>query len=213
MACYHREVQVLLALLLAGVVASPSDNAGEILARRVEAQKRSLQDLQAHFVQRYRSGALGREIVESGRVSLKPPGRMLFEYQKPEKKLFVSDGETSYFYVPEERQVIVKNLKGEKALLSVLLSGKESILDRFRASLEPTEGPLQQLRLSPKSPEPDVDTVLLDVDNADRIRRVAILDAEGDRSEFLFDQIRENMGLPDRLFHFTPPKDTEVIEG
>jgi outer membrane lipoprotein carrier protein len=213
-------VEVLLAVLLTGASAQGSlsrtqapDRPAEALARRIEERQKSLQDLQAHFVQRYRSGALGRELVETGRLSLKPPGRMLFEYLKPEKKVFVSDGETSYFYVPEDHQVVVQNLKGERGVLFVLLSGREGILDHFAPTLEGGTDGLKRLRLTPRQPDPDVDHVLLDVDEADQIRRIEILDPAGDQSEFRFDGIRENLGLPDRLFHFTPPKDAEVIHG
>jgi outer membrane lipoprotein carrier protein len=218
--CYDPTVEVLLAVLLTGASAQGSlsrtqapDRPAEALARRIEERQKSLQDLQAHFVQRYRSGVLGRELVETGRLSLKPPGRMLFEYLKPEKKVFVSDGETSYFYVPEDHQVVVQNLKGERGVLFVLLSGREGILDHFAPTLEGGTDGLKRLRLTPRQPDPDVDHVLLDVDEADQIRRIEILDPAGDQSEFRFDGIRENLGLPDRLFHFTPPKDAEVIHG
>ena len=152
--------------------------------------------------------------MEAGRLSLKPPGRMLFEYEKPDKKLFVSDGQISYFYVPDDHQVFVKALKGEQGVLAVLLTGREGIVDRFAPALEGAgEGSLTKLRLTPRAADPDVDHVVVDVDPEGQVRAVRIVDPAGDASVFVFDSIRENVGLPDRIFHFTPPKGAEVIEG
>ena len=86
----------LAGTLLLGAAESPRA-AAEDVARRVEERQRNVQDLQARFVQTYRSGVLGREIVESGTVSIKRPGRMRWDYRKPEPKTFVSDGKVFYF--------------------------------------------------------------------------------------------------------------------
>jgi chaperone LolA len=205
-------MRVLLALVVLSASATPDPQAAE-LARKVEAREKGLVDLQATFEQRYRSGALGREIVERGRLSLKPPGRMRFDYVSPEKKTFVSDGATSYFYVPEDHQVIVQSLKGERGVLLALLAGREGILDRFEPALEAGEGAPRRLRLTPRKADPDVDSVVVEVDPTSLVRRIEILDAQGDKTEFRFDEIRENSGVPDATFRFTPPKGVEVIEG
>ena len=89
------------ALAAAGPTGDPAGD----LARRVESRHRSLTGLTAHFVQTYRSGVLGRTVVERGTLKIKPPGRMRWDYRDPEEKTFVSDGKTFYFYVPADRQV------------------------------------------------------------------------------------------------------------
>jgi outer membrane lipoprotein carrier protein len=200
---------------LSALVASPAPQgprSAEALAHRIEERHRGLVDLQAQFVQKYRSGALGREIVERGRVSIKPPGRMLWEYQEPEKKTFVSDGKTSYFYVPADRQVIVRDQAGERSIPASILAG-ESILAEFEVALEPTLDGLERLRLTPRKADPEVEQAYLEVDEAGRIRSIEVLDVQGNRSEFRFEGIRENLGLPDRLFRFEIPRGVEVISG
>lgn len=167
----------------------------------------------ARFVQTYRSGILGREVVESGTVKIKRPGRMLWEYRSPEKKTFVSDGRTFYFYVPEDRQVIVRDQGGEKGVAVALLSGELDLLARFEAGFETGPSGRTRLRLSPRRPDPDVERVYLDADGAGRILAIEILDVQGNRSEFRFEDIRENVGLSDRLFRFEVPKGVEVIAG
>ena len=40
---------------------------------------------------------------------LKKPGRMRWDYEKPEKKLMVSDGSTLWVYEPEDEQAATQN--------------------------------------------------------------------------------------------------------
>jgi outer membrane lipoprotein carrier protein len=205
----------LTGALLSGLGASapaPTSPA-EALARRVEARHRGVSDLTAHFVQTYRSGALGREIVERGVVSLKPPSRMRWEYRDPEKKTFVSDGKTSYFYVPADRQVIRREQADARDLPAMLLSGHADILATFAVALETAPAGLQRLRLTPRKPEPEIEHLYVDVEDAGRIRGILVIDAQGNRSQFTFDDIRENVGLDDRLFRFEVPRGVEVIAG
>jgi outer membrane lipoprotein-sorting protein len=65
----------------------------------------------------------------------------------------------------------------------------------------------------PKAPDPELDRVYLEVDPSYRIRSIDILDPQGNRSRFEFQDMRENVGLPDRLFHFEVPQGVEVISG
>jgi outer membrane lipoprotein carrier protein len=211
---------MLMALGLTGAVlaglgapAPAAASPAETLARRIEARHRGVRDLTARFVQTYRSGSLGREVVEKGVLSLKPPSRMRWEYRDPEKKTFVSDGQTSYFYVPADRQVIRRAQSDARDLPAMLLSGHADIVGTFEVALETGPGGLQRLRLTPRKPEPEVERIYVDVDGADRIRAILVLDAQGNRSQFAFDDIRENVGLDDRLFRFEVPRGVEVIAG
>jgi outer membrane lipoprotein carrier protein len=201
-------------LVAALAVAAPaSTSPAEDLARRIEARHRGVRDLTARFVQTYRSGALGREVVEKGVLSLKPPSRMRWEYRDPEKKTFVSDGKTSYFYVPADRQVIRREQSDSRDLPATLLSGHADIVATFDVALESGPAGRPRLRLTPRKPEPEIEHLYVDVDGADRIRSILVVDAQGNRSQFAFDDIRENVGLDDRLFRFEVPRGVEVITG
>ena len=185
----------------------------EHLARRVEEHHRRTRDLVARFTQTYRSGLLGRESVERGRVSLKRPGLMRWEYEQPERKTFVSDGHRFFFYVPADRQVIVKETRDERSLPSQLLSGGE-ILASFEVSLEPeASGGLSRLRLVPREDDAEVAEAVLVLDAEARIRAIEIKDAQGSRSRFDFAEVRENVDLKDSVFEFVMPKGVEVIQG
>jgi outer membrane lipoprotein carrier protein len=203
----------ILALALGAAPAPAANAAAEALARRIEERQRNIQDLQGRFTQTYRSGVLGRDVVERGTVSIKRPGRMRWEYRDPEAKTFVSDGKSFYFYVPADKQVIVRDQADSRGVTAMLLSGRVEILNQFDVGLEASPGGGARLRLSPRKPDGEVDRIYLDVDATDRIRTIEILDPQGNRSRFDFQDLRENVGLPDRLFHFEVPRGVEVVTG
>ena len=212
-------MKLLTAVALAGAlasrmsVASPALSPAQELARRVEQRHKTVGDLTARFVQTYRSGLIGREIVERGVVSIKQPGRMRWEYRDPEKKTFVSDGKTFYFYVPADRQVIVRDQAGDRGVPALLLAGQGNLLEQFEAGLETAPTGLARLRLVPRKPDPEIEKVFVDVDDATRIRSIQVFDAQGNLSRFDFADIRENVGLKDRVFRFEIPRGVEVVSG
>jgi outer membrane lipoprotein carrier protein len=197
-------------VLVAGLLAQPAS--GEGLIERIEERTRRTASLTADFVQTYRSAALGRELVERGTLKIKRPGRMLWEYLEPEKKTFVSDGKTFYFYVPADRQVIVREQSGEHGVAVKLLSGQAGVLSQFLASPE-GEGEARRVKLVPKKPDPELQRVYLELDADARIVGIEIWDAQGNKSRFHFEKLRENVALDDRLFRFSVPKGVAVIGG
>jgi outer membrane lipoprotein carrier protein len=208
----------MIAILLAALAVAPTADTdaplAQSLVRRLEERQARAQDMTARFVQSYRSGILGREVVERGIVRLKRPGRMLWEYKDPEKKTFLSDGKSYYFYVPADRQVIVRDQDEERGVATRLLSGKGGLLQEFEVSLDapPAEG-VYRLRLSPRKEDPEIQVLIVDVEPSGLLRAIQVEDAQGNRSRFRFDEVRENTGLPDRLFRFEVPPGVEVIRG
>ncbi len=174
---------------------------------RVERRHAAVRDLEARFTQSWRSGALGRERVGSNVLRA-----ACGFYEKPEKKLFVSDGKAWYFYVPAERQVVVREQAGDRRAPALLLAGG-SIAAQFAPALEADAAGRPRLRLRPRTPDPELDRVYVDLDGSDRITGLEVHDAQGNVSRFRFEALRENRGLADELFRFTVPKGVEVIAG
>jgi outer membrane lipoprotein carrier protein len=201
---------VLLACLALAPATAPSN--AEALAQRVEQRQRDVRDLQGKFTQSYRSGILGREIVESGTLAVKRPGLMRWEYEHPEHKTFVSDGKTFYFYVPADKQVIVRDQSDSRGVTADLLSGHLDILGQFDVGLDVANG-RERLRLVPKKTDDEIERLFVETDASARITAIEIFDAQGNRSRFDFKDLKENVGLSDKLFHFTIPKGVEVVTG
>ena len=73
------------------------------LARAVDDHYNHLRSLESDFTEIYRGD--GPERVESGTLWLKKPRKMRWEYRSPKEKLFISDGQAVWFYLPAERQL------------------------------------------------------------------------------------------------------------
>ena len=95
----------MLPFFLAWILWMPppaSDGDARAAARALEAHYHSAKTLQAVFLERYSQGHAGMQ-VESGLVYFSRPGRMRWEYESPETKLFLVDGKFAWFYVPADR--------------------------------------------------------------------------------------------------------------
>jgi outer membrane lipoprotein carrier protein len=188
------------------------------LAQSLQLKYDSIKDFSADFVHTYQGGVLRKQLTERGHVLIKKPGKMRWEYQTPEKKLFVSDGVKLYSYVPEDNQVIVSTVpEGDRAGAPVLfLAGKGNLVRDFTPSN--TELPAgfpagsRAVKLVPKAPQADYDALILVVDPASfMLRGIVTIDAQGGRSSISFANLKENVGTPDKVFAFSIPRGAEVI--
>lgn len=185
------------------------------VAASLQAKYDRVRDFSADFTQHYESGVLKRKITERGKVQVKKPGMMRWDYTAPEKKLFVSDGSRIYLWVPADNQVTTSAVpRQDEATTAVLfLVGKGNLTRDFNvrfASASPDGA--YALRLDPKLPERDYDWLELVVDRDSlRIRTLTAADRQGGQSTFHFSNYRENAGIPDSTFAFKIPKGADVI--
>ncbi len=212
---------VLIALSLGGGV--PSQEASpqplDELAERIQSHLDHVQNFEAQFTQRYTRRILGKVIEERGVVTIKKPGRMRWDYLTPEEKLFITDGTKTYFYLPEERQVMVSHAPTGALAMGAdspfsLLAGRSRLLEAFTigaAQFEPQRGG-QMIRLTPRHPREEFEAIELEAASADgQVLRVVVQDSLGNLTEFLFEEIEENLEIPDSLFLFTIPSGVDVV--
>ena len=196
------------------VQAQPSADA---LARAVQAHYQQVRDFTANFEQAYVGGALKRRSVERGTVTIRKPGRMRWDYEAPEKKLFISDGTRMYFYVPADKQVRVSAMPEEGRVPTpiLFLAGRGDLLRDFK--VEEVAAPAgstgsRALRLRPVRPEPEYDALTLVVDAGTHVmRQLIVTDGQGGTSTFSFTNLRENVGVAESRFVFTMPKGVDVV--
>ena len=185
------------------------------LIERIETHHRSLPHFSARFEQRFQPRIFGRERVETGRLTVKRPARMRWDYETPTTKVFVSDGTSTWFHVPEDQQVVVGAFEGgadgEPNPLE-LLTGEASILDHFDVLLGPSpEDGLRTISLVPRG-NGEIASVSLVVESVSgEIRSIGSEDPEGNRTTFQFSDFRSDSVPDDRLFTFTIPPGTEVV--
>lgn len=210
-------MMVIGATVLLTVPVAGQGPTADVVARDLQRKYDRVTDFSADFVHSYRGGILKQQATERGRMLVKKPGKMRWEYTTPEKKTFVSDGHKIYSYIPQDKQVIVGTMpRGDQAPTPALfLTGKGDITRDFTAVFDKVAdaqpGSLA-LKLTPKRREPEYESLTLVVDPKTLMLQMLItVDAQGGRSAFTFSNLKENVGLTDNEFVFKMPRNVEVI--
>jgi outer membrane lipoprotein carrier protein len=189
---------------------------GKEIARRVQERYDATEDFVADVTQEMTVASLGKTMVSNGTVAFKKPGRMRWEFSDTEKQVIVADGETLWFYRPEEQQVFKAAF--DNAFRSTtpisFLTGVGKIGDDFNVELdgESEDGEQYILKLVPKTADPDVGQLRLFVtqDSAD-IHGAEVRDPLGNVSTLRFRNVRRNVGLKDDRFVFEIPPNVDII--
>ena len=177
----------------------------------------TMESFSATFTQTLINQALNQTREEGGILYMKRAGMMRWEYQYPEQKLFISDGKTIYWYLPQEKMVQtlkLEDMEGEQTPV-LFLAGKgnlkrDFIVEPLPPGSTPPEGSYQ-LVLTPRRGEESYQKLILEVDaRSYQVRRMVLLDLIGNITEYRFSNIKENLKLSERLFQFKIPKGVEV---
>jgi outer membrane lipoprotein carrier protein len=209
---------VIAAFLLLVATLSAADPTAPELASALQKKYDGIRDFSADFRHVYEGGVLRKQIAESGRLLVKKPGKMRWDYSAPEKKQFVSDGVKMYSYLPQDKQVIVSDVPpaNQATTPTLFLAGKGNLTRDFTPSLvdAPAGMPAgsRALKLVPKARQPDYDWLVLVLDPATlAIRGLLTTDGQGGKSTFFFTNLKENVGLADKDFAFKIPRGVDVI--
>jgi outer membrane lipoprotein carrier protein len=192
----------------------------EDVVRALEMRYKSEKTLRAVFVERYQER--GRDArTESGTVYFKRPGRMRWEYETPETKLFVADGKNVWFYVPGDRTVLrsPENSSSDWRMPFALLvrSPRVSKLCRnvsLGAAGEAVTAGNAVLHCVPRGPEAQSsDAILLEVNPATGdLSRVVVHGAGGVEIEFRFGQWVRDPAIRGDRFEFHAPAGVAIVE-
>ncbi len=219
----------LLLVLIAGVFAAGAVNAdagmsgskkAKAVAKAIEAHYHGAKTLRALFLETYRAGE-GDIRVESGTVYFRRPGLMRWNYESPQKKLFVVDGHHAWFYIPADHAASRTSVRksGDWRTPFALLTGRAKLSDLCsRVSIVPNPG-------GPGSPPPG-NTVLdcqpkknegfldahIEVDRLSRIVRVLVRQPGEVDTEVRFAHWQENIPIPESFFRFEPPPGVSVVK-
>jgi outer membrane lipoprotein carrier protein len=149
----------------------------------------------------------------SGTVSFRKPGRMLWEFDDPEKQTIVSDGETLYSYDPDLNQVVETPLKQalKSSSATSFLLGIGNINRDFKAAFAhpPTPAGLVDLILDAKTGGYKIE-VGLDPKTYN-LTTLTLTDQLGDVTKVDFSDIHDNVALPDSTFAFKAPAGADIV--
>ena len=199
----------------------------------------AVKDLSADFTYLRYLADFEDESRKSGRLRFRKPEFVRIDFTKPyEKTVYVTpDRFVEYRPDSDVATIVRRDRPGarsaaagdlrEDTLALALATAPSRLAERFHLSLVPTPDPEERgalvvLELRPKEADsspgggsgglpPEVLKVWLWVDRGDWLpRRVKSFERDGDTETFLFSRLETNLGLPRRLFEFTPGPETVI---
>jgi outer membrane lipoprotein carrier protein len=200
----------------APVTPAASPTADEII-RRVQTFYDKTKTFKSAFKQQFIAFAHGKTKNDSGSVMFQKPGKMSWRYASNGNRI-VSDGTVLKVYEKDSKQMYVQPLdKGAQyaAALS-FLTGQGQLNQNFTFTKQnaaqmkfPTGYVLEGV---PLQPTPTYQRVLFYIDaQTYQVRRVMLIDVQGNRNRFDFVTSEVNTKPPKGEFAFTPPPGTQVI--
>jgi outer membrane lipoprotein carrier protein len=207
----------MTALVAALLLAVPAKDPGRAIARRVQAFYAQTKDFSAAFRQHYTYVAIGRVEESEGVVQVKKPGRVRWDYAKPDRRTLYIEDRTLWIWRPDDQEAQVKRNFGGEQLSSAFtfLWGKGNLLKDFSPRAVPAPEGLPKgdaLELTPIKPMPGIEKLLFVVARDGQVLASVVTNAQGDINQIVFTGAKIDQGLSDSLFHFAPPKGAYVQE-
>ena len=188
----------------------------EQIADRIQAFYDKTRTFKAAFKQVYTAKAYAKTKEGVGVVILEKPGKMSWRYNNNGNRI-VSDGKVIRVYEKENQQMYEQPLdKSPYPAALAFLVGTGSLKQSFKLTkLDPKSMNFEGgyvLSGEPREATPAYQKMLLYVDVATfQVRRVLLLDAQGNKNRFDFTGTEVNLKTPPGEFNFTPPKGTQVV--
>jgi len=173
----------------------------------------------ADFIQKSTIKAMDITDVATGKVYIKYPGMMRWEYEKPDRQIIITDADKLWIYRPDDNQVMTGNAptffkdgKGASFLSDIRL-----IRQKFDISLE--AGKQEQddlfyhLKLIPLEKTLDISRIQLMISRQTfNVLQVTTLNFYGDETRIDLINSAFGVNLDDSLFSFSIPEGTDVLQ-
>jgi|Deesub1362A_J573_1020465.scaffolds.fasta_scaffold00113_72 outer membrane lipoprotein carrier protein len=190
----------------------------EEVLQGIQKRYSEIRDLRAWFHQTTSMPMMNRVREAGGRIYLKLPGRMRWDYLEGRRKTVIIRDQTLWFYDQDERQLTVTDLTKvpQSSKLLSFLTGvgdlqKEFLVVKAEPVKETRDGYLA-VRLEPKEENAQWTYLVLVVDPKDfHVVETSFQGIQGERTEIRYSQVETNVGLSDDLFRLEVPPDTEVL--
>jgi outer membrane lipoprotein carrier protein len=176
-------------------------------------------EFSADFIQKSFLKAMDIIDQASGKVYIKYPGKMRWEYETPDRQTFVTDGEKLWVYRPDDNQVQIgkapsffRSGKGASFLSDIGL-----IRQKFDISLKKGEqdenDPFYYLKLIPREKTLDITEILLMVSKQTfNVVQIISINLYGDENRIDLLNFAFGIKLDDSLFSFKIPEGADVVQ-
>ncbi|MCD6169307.1 MAG: outer membrane lipoprotein carrier protein LolA [Candidatus Latescibacteria bacterium] len=207
-----RKFKVLVALVLLlswNIASSEAVRGGEIL-RKVVTKLLNTRDLSLSFEKSFYWELAGETQRLKGQFYLKKPRRLRLE---TEEQTVVSDGDTLWTYVPENKQVIISPYEQWQDPLEQILRYSESYRPTYLGMRKVQKSRCYLLQLLPNKEGEEIVQIKVWVDKKKWLPlKLQYLDLNGNTTCYLLSDVKVNSNLKDSLFKFRPPKGVEIVD-
>ncbi|WP_181198025.1 LolA family protein [Enhygromyxa salina] len=198
------------------------DNASDVLVM-VQAFYDGTSDLAAKFKQTYWNPTYGEAKKTSGKLKLKKPGKMVWDYGDGQDADYYANGDTLWMVEHDTRQVIKTTVAGNSEVNAALkfLFGGEQLTREFKVRYAKTDkrdryGDADHyvLELKPKASNKHYKGLVLMVHaTTGRVDSFVVYNTDGSSNYFQLQNIKTNVGISDKLFDFKLPSGyVETVE-
>jgi len=195
--------------------AAESELTLEQILDRMEAQYTD-KSFKAEFAQESTLKAMDISDFATGKMYVRYPGMMRWEYEKPEVQVIITDAKKLWIYRPADNQVMTGSApaffsdgKGASFLSDIKL-----VRQKFTISLEPSKDNFfYELKLQPSEKTLDVTDIRMSVTkNTFTVIRIITYNSYGDENRIELINHQFNVKLDDQLFSFDIPPGTDVLQ-
>lgn len=187
---------------------------GQILDR-MEAHYTG-KSFKAEFAQETTLKAMDITDFATGKMYVRYPGMMRWEYEKPEKQVIITDAKKLWIYRPDDNQVMTGSApaffsdgKGASFLSDIKL-----IRQKFKISqAQSKDNFFYEFNLQPLEKTLDVTDIRLTVTkNTFTVIRIITYNSYGDENRIELINHQFNVKLDNKLFSFDIPPGTDVLQ-
>lgn len=210
-------IGIFFLFILVSVPVARGMTAQAVLAE-MQSRYVNTNDFEASFLQEYIGKVMKKPQKGEGKVYFKKKGMMRWDYKVPSQKL-ISNGQTLWYYQPEENQVFVSDVAKilrERTPLAFLAGEGEISRDFNVANFNEAVSQKEDyfvLELAPKEPNAALSKLTLTVDKKTyTVVQADVFDGLGNVTRTRFLETKTNIGLPNSFFNFIVPPGTEVLK-
>jgi outer membrane lipoprotein carrier protein len=212
---YHL-VNLLIALFITLFIdrvfaCAEENNKKDLIIEELKYHIEQINDFTATIAQEKRISLFNSTITSSGLIKWKKPNLLFISLDAPDTSKLIFDGTTFWMYYPDERIVEKYSMRENKNLPHsfFMLPMINNLMERNHIQNITLQADNITLDVTPSGSVFKTTKLLFSKKNW-LIKRIEMVEKDGDSTVVIFSNITINSNIPDETFTFTPPQGVTV---
>ncbi len=214
-------LKTLFVPFLISNVTFASQNKVSTLLLEMKSKYKSSHSLTCEVEQLRKNSLSPKETKSEGRIYLKKPNLFRWETFSPDPSILTTNGKKIWFYTPpfdsdENGQVVIRAVSkqdDQSKFAFKILSGEIDVERDFEVSEKMSEiSSTSIFILKPKKPLNSLTSIELELEKPTKlVYRIRLILSNGNETTLKLRNLKLNAQLPNKMFEFQIPKNTEVL--